>query len=140
MRPRATANPIDDFVAVMADDRSRINALELVAHRHSLNLNPEPWIAPALLGTWANVAGQQPMEYRRWGDTVWLRGLVGGGGAGTNIFNLPVGYRPPFNLGFAVPAGLPSAFGQIVINAAGGVQHGAGAVVLVNVNLSFSIS
>ena len=140
MRPRTTTNAIDGMASILASDRARIESLELVAHSHSLNLEPTAWVAPALLGTWANVAGQQPMEYRKWGDTVWLRGLVGGGGAGTNIFTLPVGFRPPFALGFAVPAGLPSAFGQIVVNANGNVTHGGGAVVLVNVNLSFSIS
>lgn len=53
------------------------------------------WIAPTLLNSWANASGGTPAGYYK--DPlgiVHLRGRLNGGANGSNLFNLPVGYRP----------------------------------------------
>jgi len=58
------------------------------------------FIAPTLLNGWTNNGNtaqwaQSVAGYRKHSDgTVELTGLVNGGALGTNIFNLPAGYRP----------------------------------------------
>lgn len=58
------------------------------------------WIAPTLLNGWKNNGDtaswkQSVAGYRKRDDgTVELTGLVNGGALGTNIMNLPAGYRP----------------------------------------------
>ena len=66
------------------------------------------FIAPTLLNGWKNHGDtanykQSVAGYRKHTDgTVELTGLVDGGVVGTNIFNLPVGYRPVNQKAFAV--------------------------------------
>lgn len=61
---------------------------------------PPAYIAPTLLNGWKNHGDtpqwkQSVAGYRKHDDgTVELTGLVDGTATGTNIFNLPVGYRP----------------------------------------------
>ena len=62
---------------------------------------PDPvWIAPTLLNSWVNFdAVRNTAGYLiEPGGRVWIKGLVKNGTAvaGTAIFTLPVGYRPPF--------------------------------------------
>lgn len=54
------------------------------------------WQTPVLLNGWVNFdSGYNLAQYRIDGDgVVWLRGLVKDGTFGTNIFNLPTGFRP----------------------------------------------
>lgn len=61
--------------------------------------NPEPWIPMDLTGTgWSNYgAGWVEAAYRKVGDIVQIRGLIGGGTVGTAIAVMPVGYRPVQN-------------------------------------------
>ena len=53
------------------------------------------------LNGWHNLGGVNgPVEYRKEGEWVYLRGLAAGGTVGTSgstMFTLPVGYRPPYN-------------------------------------------
>ena len=58
-----------------------------------------PWIAMNLTGTgWSNYGfGWAPAAYRRVGDIVQIRGLIGSGNVGNVIAVMPVGYRPLFN-------------------------------------------
>lgn len=57
---------------------------------------PEPWIPMGLVGTgWANYgAGWAFAAYRKVGDVVQIRGLIGGGAIGATIAVMPDGYRP----------------------------------------------
>ena len=215
MRARANTTNVDDLASNMAFDKARIGSLELVAHRHTQNvdaaiasinstistingqvssltsqvstlnsqvstlnsqvsslnsqvssinsqistingkittiegdinnlendvaaLQPTVWYAASLIGSWVNVAGQQAMQYRKWGDTVWLRGLVQSGASGSAIFNLPSGFRPPYTLGFAIASGL-GTFGQVNVEMGGNVTHVTGNTALLQVNLSFAV-
>ncbi len=136
MRPRAVITSIDALVATLASYSSRLDALELVAHRHRFGLDPTVWTAPTLAGTWANTAGVQAAQYRKVGDVVSLRGAVSGG-TGT-IFTLPVGFRPPADLRFGTSAN--AAFGTVTITTAGVVALASGSATAVWLDTSFSIT
>lgn len=58
---------------------------------------PSTWLALTLLNGWLNFPGGQAIQYRKIGDIVYVRGQVKPGtiGAGTALFTLPVGFRPP---------------------------------------------
>lgn len=58
---------------------------------------PAAWTAASLSSPWVNFGGTSPVAaYRKRGDMVGMRGTVRTGTAGSVIFTLPVGYRPPF--------------------------------------------
>jgi|KBSMisStaDraftv2_1062788.scaffolds.fasta_scaffold780071_1 hypothetical protein len=87
---RANATPSIDLHA--ADHNAISQALtDLVAQ-----LNAVPWNTATLVNSWvAFSAGNPPLQYRKIGDTVQLRGLIKGGASGPTITTLPAGYRPP---------------------------------------------
>lgn len=62
------------------------------------------WTYPLLSGGWtAYGSGFAPARYRKLiTGEVQLQGLIKGGAAGSNIFQLPVGYRPDSSLLFAI--------------------------------------
>jgi len=52
------------------------------------------WITPTLENGWTHFDGLgAPVQYRRLGGVVYLRGLVTGGAGGTQAFALPPGFR-----------------------------------------------
>lgn len=64
------------------------------------------WTNPSFDSGWSNYAsGYQPVQYKKVGDLVFLRGLATSGsnawGTYRSIFTLPVGYRPAYRLIFA---------------------------------------
>lgn len=63
---------------------------------------------PAFQNSWANIENGFALAgfYRDPIGRVHLKGVVGGGTAGTVVFTLPAAYRPPQNLAFAVAAGI----------------------------------
>lgn len=74
---------------------SRVTALEAATAKTT-------WTNATLLNGWVNMgAPMNVTQYRKIGDIVYLRGYVYGGSAGTNLFTLPVGFRPPATL--AIP-------------------------------------
>lgn len=87
---------------------------------------------PAFVGTWVNFSGtEQAARFRR--DPlghVLLSGVVKLGTMNTTIFTLPVGYRPPLTVRFAVPTN--GVFGYIEILATGEVQVKSGSNVWVD--------
>jgi len=69
--------------------------------------DPEPettaWVAPALLNSWENFLlgpgwNLTPVQYRKVGDMVHIRGTCFG--VEGDIFQLPVGFRPPAVISF----------------------------------------
>ena len=57
-----------------------------------------PWTAVTFQNGWANKGGsEQPCQYRKIGDIVYLRGMMTRNPVpfATAAFNLPVGFRPP---------------------------------------------
>lgn len=54
------------------------------------------WTTPTLLGTWVEYSTSwgTPGYYKDPSGTVYLRGMVSGGTLGTDLFVLPVGFRP----------------------------------------------
>ena len=81
---------------------------------------------PAFANSWVNYEASESAFYAAafYKDAlgyVHLRGIVRSGtvGTGSNMFVLPVGYRPFRQIGYAVNAG--NAFGNFRIIASGGV-------------------
>lgn len=139
MIQRAATGPIDQLAGTLVDLRSRVQTLEVIAHRHLFDLDPSGWIAPAQLNGWADLgAPWQALEYRIAGDVVTMRGEVGGGGIGLDVFVLPAAFCPPADLVFAVSSN--GGFGSVTITAAGNVTPTVGSVVSLSLNLSFSIT
>jgi hypothetical protein len=53
------------------------------------------WTRPTLLNSWVDYDAAQPVQYRKVGDEVQIRGFMNGGAATTAAFFLPAGFRPP---------------------------------------------
>lgn len=77
------------------------------------------WTPPPLYqGTWTN--GSTPAaSFRRVGSMVKLRGRVVGGGPGTIVFTLPVGYTPSSTVVLTVDAS--GGYGNLTIDGSGNV-------------------
>lgn len=56
------------------------------------------WTNITLLNGWVNIVGAQVAQYRIKGDEVSVR-LAIQNGIATNIFLLPIGFRPPADVG-----------------------------------------
>lgn len=87
-------------------DRNTANISDLFEQTTMLmntkaNKQQGQWISPTLLNGWVNrnTGNDAPVGYYKneFGD-VRIRGIVNGGTAGSNIFYLPVGYRPSKNV------------------------------------------
>lgn len=84
----------------------------------------ENWQAPTLVNNWINFGGNDAPAgyYKNSLGEVFLRGMIKGGTttAGTQIFILPTGYRPEYDMQFPVVAN--NAFGAIYVKATGVVE------------------
>ncbi len=101
------------------------------------------WVAPTLEGTWVNEGGAfQVCQYRREGvDIVRIRGVVQSGSAGSAIFTLPAGFRPPADIKFAFNGTTSAVIHAVTITSAGVVQHVSGSsTTQLGIDCSFSIS
>jgi hypothetical protein len=74
----------------------------------TLNITMDTWHLvgaagePAFQNSWVNYSGTQVAQFRKFPDgKVKLSGYVKSGASGTTIFTLPVGYRPPDQVGVA---------------------------------------
>ncbi len=54
----------------------------------------EQWVTPTLGNSWVAVSGFQPVQYKRVGNRVVIRGSLQSGTAASTAFTLPAGYRP----------------------------------------------
>lgn len=93
---------------------------------------PEAWNTPILSGLWVNYGlGFTPAGfYKDKMGRVHLRGLVGGGSG--EIFILPAGYRPAYQLIFCVVA--DNALGRVDVTAAGTVLFVVGSNAFVSLD------
>lgn len=96
----AISNALTDILNELGSDPS--GTFPTVQARLALT-DVTPWTAPTLVNSWANFGGGfQEAQYRKVGDIVHLRGLIGGGTAApVTIFTLPVGFRPPATVLFS---------------------------------------
>lgn len=87
---------------------------------------------PAFVAPWTNFgSGEQVAAFRKdLSGHVTLRGAVKSGALTAVMFTLPVGYRPPAALRFAVEAN--SAYGQVTVFPNGEVKQYVGSNVLVD--------
>jgi hypothetical protein len=76
------------------------NAISLALTDIVARVNPTAWTAIAFGTGWSNSGGQQPGQYRKIGDVVYLRGCVAVDNAATHglLGTLPAGFRPPVNM------------------------------------------
>lgn len=79
----------------------------------------EFWVAPTLTNSWINLASYQPVQYKRVGNRVLIRGAISSGTAGASAFTLPVGYRPLVQNAF--PVGSGAATNLVTVTATGTV-------------------
>ena len=90
------------------------------------DITQEAWITPTLLNGWTNNTGGLTSRYKK--DTmgvVWVELFVNSGTTGSNIFQLPIGYRPTQNIFITGNAtGIASG---IVVGSNGDVTHSFGA-------------
>jgi hypothetical protein len=95
---------------------------------------PEAFIAPTLLGAWANYGSpfNPPGYYKDKAGIVHLRGLVMSGAVPSAIFTLPAGYRPANQELFAVAAN--NAFGRVDVLPSGDVQFSLGSSAYVSLD------
>lgn len=100
----------------------------------------ETWIGLTFNTGWGNFGGGwQNGQYKKFGDLVYLRGVVSRtSGVATLITTLPAGYRPPATLLYAVDAS--GALGRIDITTGGDVVLATGAVTYAQLNgIVFSV-
>lgn len=98
---------------------------------------------PAFENSWVNdtASGWQVTQFRRVGDTVEVRGAVESGTATSTIFTLPVGFRPPDEVGHIQQStATGAATTQVAPSGAVSVSGYIGAGSNSNVNLNFRFS
>ncbi len=77
--------------------------------RELANLEPiqKAWVVPTLINSWTNSGGAYVTAgyWRDQAGIMHLRGRVTGGAFPSDIFVLPVNYRPTATISFTVPTG-----------------------------------
>lgn len=95
-------------------------------------ISPPNWTVPTFKNSWEKFTSGTIVGYTKDAQGfVRLRGLVKSGTIGTEIFTLPVGYRPPTETWFVVMSNL--SWGLLYISSAGDVVAHTGS------NGSFSL-
>lgn len=140
-----TVDPTVTTIAAgkIADNRAssslNVNATGLVEETwHTVGGGGEPAFAASA----SNMgSGYQTMQFKKVGNAVRIRGVVN---AFSDVFTLPVGYRPPLALNFPVnsqnaPAAGTDLFGEILTTGVLSIKHagGSGAVSSVGINVEF---
>lgn len=98
--------------------------IQTTAGKSLINPSPENWIAPSLLNSWSNYTGigfAPAGYYKDPYGIVRLRGFIRNGVIETNMFVLPAGYRPAYDMRF--PAVGTDMFIQLQIGADGSVKN-----------------
>lgn len=92
------------------------------------NPSEDGWSTPTLINSWSNFGSPySPAVYYKDGiDRVHLRGLVKGGATSSNMFVLPVGYRPTHRLVFLTFCGAMMMVARIDVDSSGIVQFVSG--------------
>lgn len=99
---------------------------------------PTAWTGVTFQNGWGNVAGIQPVQYRKIGDLIYLRGRMANGTLGATAFHLPLGFRPPATIDL-ITSGIPTSswvFGFAALNSDGSYVPYIGGTVAFNVNHS----
>lgn len=129
----------DEIVAIATElgTLPKGTAATVKARLDSMAGPPSAWTAPTLLNSWANYGGgYQTPEYRKIGDIVYLRGIIGGGTLSSQAFTLPTGHRPPLQVQFGKIGS--STISYIEITTAGAVTCFGGTNTLAIIDYQFS--
>jgi len=104
---------------------------------------PPAWTPVTFANGWTNFPGsEQPAQYRKIGDVVYLRGVITGGTMQQSAFILPVGFRPPnrtYKSGGAVSGGAWQA-ALTLIDSDGGFKPWLGVNTQRDIDFSFSVT
>lgn len=114
-------------------DTNLATQAELDTHVNNAVAHPPPaWITPTLTNGWTNYgSGYATCQYRKDpSGFVEVKGLMTDGTAGSQIFLLPVGYRPLAHRVYATSAN--NAFGVLLVFSAGSLSHIVGSNLLVS--------
>lgn len=77
-------------------------------------ITPTAWTDVTFQNGWVNYGGvYAPVQKRKVGDIVYLRGVMKSGLTNNTAFTLPVGFRPPMKLQWAGQAAGQFAFFEI---------------------------
>lgn len=119
-------NPVDDYNIQQKFDAIALAWPDTIGALHLVGGAGEP----AFQTTWVNEVGQTAASFYKDRGRVYLNGLVKGGGLSTVVFILPVGYRPPSSVTFAISTGIggagPNVGGLAYVDGAGNVVFFAG--------------
>jgi hypothetical protein len=93
-----------------------------------------PWTGVTFQGGWYQYPDPQfaPVQYRKIGDIVFLRGLTAGGTPTLPIFTLPAGFRSPYTLHVAFASNAAAVYGHVKNN--GEVTPSGGATAWVDLS------
>lgn len=97
----------------------------------------EDWITPTLLNSWAAVSIYVIQYRKNQLGNVEIRGRVTGGAAGTAVFTLPAGYRPPYTQFWVSQGNSAVSYGNVDTN--GNVNLQSGGATNLNLNLTIFI-
>lgn len=116
-----------DILSDLEDLRLRIEALERFRFREPLHLVGGSG-EPAFENSWINYGGaEQVASFYKWGDRVYLAGMVTGGTVPATIFTLPVGYRPSGPARRTILAANTPVYGMVDAAGAVSIQTGSNA-------------
>ena len=99
---------------------------------------PSAWTTASLDSNWQHHPNNQPVQYRRTGDTVEIRGVAAGTLSPSIIFVLPSALHPKQNLHF--PSTASGAYGDILVTKYGEVMLAIGNPSWVTMQLSYSLT
>lgn len=98
-----------------------------------------PWKSPTLQNGWTNVGqGWPPAAYRKVGDMIQVRAMVATGAAGSAMFTLPTGFRPPYAIQHPTITG-SGVIGVTTLNTDGTVLASVGNVNAWMLNTQFAL-
>lgn len=113
-----------DILSDLEDLARRVEALERFRFREPLHLVGGSG-EPAFQNSWTNYGGaEQVASFYKWGDRIYLAGLVTGGTIPATIFTLPSGYTPSGPVHIPVLSNGVPAYGYVNPNGDVGIASG----------------
>ena len=94
--PKSLIDPATLAVGDVVHANLSGNRLVVLGRAGGSPVDDSGWTTPTLATGWTNSYGGDPIQYRRYGGIVYLRGRGNTTGASGVAFTLPVGFRPMF--------------------------------------------
>lgn len=109
-----------------------VTGLDAATRRETLDIRrlatPGDWQDVTFQNGWSNYgSGYQTVQYRKWGDSVQIRGTATGGTLGVAMFTLPEGYRPPAHVELPQCGSVTGTVVMLVVKSTGEVEPNSSA-------------